>query len=195
MPASRDQPMNSDHAYPLRWPKEWPRTKVPGKSAFQPRTVHQAMEDLEFQLKRLGATNVVVSSNVTLGAPPADKGVCVYFRLRDRPYALPCDKWASSQENIWALAKHIEGLRASERWGVGTVERVFEGYAALPPPGSSAGGSWWDVLQCDSGAKFEDAKQAYRTLARTRHPDNGGSNDAMVQLNTAWDQARKHFGQ
>lgn len=186
--------MSQEHAYPLRWPKEWTRTKIPGKSAFQPRTVHQAMEELEFQLKKLGASHIVVSSNVTLGPPPADKGVCVYFRLRDRPYALPCDKWAKVEENIWVLAKHIEGLRASERWGVGTLDRVFEGYAALPPPGSSAGGSWWDILGVTATATFEATQEAYRLKARAYHPDTGGDSGTMAVINAAWDQARKYFG-
>lgn len=186
--------MSDPNAYPLRWPQGWPRTALPGKSAFSSRTVFAAITELEKQLKFLGAERIVISSNVTLSTQaPKDKGVCVYFFLKGRPYALPCDKWSHVEENIWALAKHIEGLRASERWGVGTVARVFEGYAALPPPGSSAGASWWDVLGVSADCSQVAARSAYIAKAKDCHPDNGGSSDAMVKLNAAWDQARAHF--
>jgi hypothetical protein len=34
----------------------------------------------------------------------------------------------------------------------------------------------------------------YRRLARERHPDNGGSHDAMAELNRAIEEARKALG-
>lgn len=187
--------MSQEQAYPLRWPEGWPRTKSPGKSAFATRTVNAAADELERQLSLLGASHVVLSSNVTLRGSPEDRGVCVYFRMKNRPYALPCDKWSKVEDNLWALAKHVEGLRASERWGVGTVERVFEGYASLPPPGSSAGGSWWDVLGCGPNAAYEVARAAYRVKAQQHHPDTGGNAEDMARVNAAWDQCRALFKQ
>jgi curved DNA-binding protein CbpA len=36
-------------------------------------------------------------------------------------------------------------------------------------------------------------ERAFRTRARKCHPDTGGSNEAMVELNTARDQALKEI--
>lgn len=156
----------------------------------------------ELKLIGVGDFNVVVSTNVELrldGTPysnrsaPSDPGAAVYFKLKGKPCVLACDKWNRVEDNLSAIARHIEALRGQERWGVGSVEQAFAGYTALPPAGSSAGASWWNVIGCAHDAPFEVVKDAYRTKAREAHPDNGGSHDAMVVLNAAWDQARQAF--
>lgn len=156
----------------------------------------------ELKLIGVGDYNVVVSTNVELrldGQPysnraaPSDPGAAVYFKLKGKPCVLACDKWNRVEDNLSAIARHIEALRGQERWGVGSVEQAFAGYTALPPAGSSPGTSWWNVLGCAHDAPLEMVKDAYRDKARAAHPDNGGSHDAMVALNAAWDQARKAF--
>ena len=182
---------NEYQAYPLSWPAGWPRTQTPQRSNFAARTVHAALTELTDQLARLKATGMLISSNVTLGGSPKDKGVCVYFQFRGKPYALPCDRWDCVEDNLWALAKHIEGLRASERWGVGTIERVFAGFMALPPPAGSNPEEWWKVLRCERNATLAQAQEAYRLEASRQHPDRGGSNEAMATLNAAWAVAKR----
>jgi hypothetical protein len=176
-------------AYPLHWPAGWPRTAIAQSSRFGEHSVHAAVTELERQIKLLNATGLVISSNVTLGAvQPKDKGVCVYFTLRNKPYALPCDKWNTVQDNLWALAKHIESLRGQERWGVGTVERTFAGYIAL-----TDGKRTWHEVFGFAPAENPTAKEIterYRDLAVKRHPDHGGSAEAMSQLNAAREQAK-----
>ncbi|HYF52630.1 MAG TPA: J domain-containing protein [Salinarimonas sp.] len=143
----------------------------------------------------LKATGMVISSNVTLGASsPKDRGVCVYFNLKGKPYALPCDKWDCPEDNLWALAKHIENMRAQERWGVGSIERVFAGYQALMGPAGTNPEEWWSVLRIERTASFDQAQEAYRNEARRCHPDNGGSNEKMAVLNAAWAAAKLAYG-
>jgi hypothetical protein len=206
--------MSTQSAYPLQWPSAWPRCKFPISSRFstrvrgevstyrKDRTMAQSTACVMQEVRALKAVALVISTNVELrldGLPrsdrraPMDKGVAVYFTLKGRRTVLACDKWNRVEDNLYAIAKDIEATRGRERWGVGSVEQAFAGYAALPPAGSSAGASWWNVLGCAHDAPFDVVKDAYRDKARAAHPDNGGSHDAMVLLNSAWDQARAAF--
>lgn len=181
--------MSDDNSYPLHWPTGWPRTAMPQRSKFGEHTQHQALEELQKQLAMLKATNVVISSNVTLGnRTPTDKGVCAYFKLRGKPYAMPCDKWASVTENLWALGKHIEALRGQERWGVSSIERAFTGYLAL----GDGKRTWRGVFGYTAAQTVtaDELKERFRDLAVKCHPDHGGSADAMAELNSAYEAAK-----
>lgn len=182
------------NSYPLSWPAGWPRTAAPESSRFGERTPYAALEQLKKELILLGAQDINLSSNFALGAAPKDKGVCVYFILKGKNYAMPCDKWNRVEDNLWALAKHIESLRGQERWGVGTIERAFAGYVALLT-GSIAQKPWWKVLGVNPDASPEKIQSHYRSLAASRHPDiDGGSNELMAELNGAYDEAKLERG-
>lgn len=161
-------------------------------------TMAQARTMLQAELDRLGARDIVLSTNVELNlngdprgdrARPADVGVACYFKLKGRDTVLACDKWLRVEDNIVAIAKHIDALRGQERWGVGTIEQAFTGYQALPAPEQ-----WWQVLGLAESASLADIDAAYRAKARAAHPDSGGSDAAMARLNAARDQGRKARG-
>ena len=192
---------NEQSAYPLSWPMGWPRAKSRTWSRFghwnKRPSVATATDAILPELRRLGAVRVVISTNVALrrdGLPysnqkePTDPGVAVYFNLRGNARVLACDKWSSVGENLYAVAKHIEALRGQERWGVGSVEQAFAGYAALPPP-SSAADNCWTVLELPFGSCADKINERYRLLSQVRHPDRGGSHDAMAALNKAREEA------
>jgi DnaJ-like protein len=44
----------------------------------------------------------------------------------------------------------------------------------------------YDILGVARSASFEEVKAAYRRASKSRHPDMGGSHEAMVELNTAY---------
>jgi len=44
----------------------------------------------------------------------------------------------------------------------------------------------YDILGVKRGASFDEIKAAYRRACKTRHPDMGGSHEAMVEINTAY---------
>ncbi len=44
----------------------------------------------------------------------------------------------------------------------------------------------YDILGVKRGASFDEIKAGYRRACKTRHPDMGGSHEAMVELNTAY---------
>lgn len=195
-------------AYPLSWPDRWPKPQYRyrsrfGRSSFRggPHTIEKAREFLFAELSRLGASSVILSSNLRLrndGLPisgqsqPADPSIGVYFNLKGRPHVLACGSWDRASDNIWAIAKHVEALRGQERWGVGSIEQAFRGYTALPE--KSGGVSWWDVLGVAMNATEEQVTDAYRTKAKIHHPDVGGDGAEFARLNEAYRMAtnQKH---
>ena len=91
-------------------------------------------------------------------------------------------------DNIWAIAKHIDAMRGQLRWGVGSLDQAFMGYQALP---EKLDRKWWQVLGVHPNATMQDIKAAYRELAKTAHPDQGGTHERMAELNAAIQEAEK----
>lgn len=165
-------------------------------------TLNQAVHELLDELIRLGVPHnnrwpeAILSTNIALrndGLPragqraPEDPGVAVYFKLADRDTVLACDKWHCVEHNVWSIAKHIAAMRGIDRWGVGSVAQAFAGYAALPD--LQAAPDCWTILELPPGSSADGIRAAYRRLARTAHPDAGGSHERMAALNTARDIA------
>jgi hypothetical protein len=185
-------------AYPLNWPINWPRSKRTERSKFRLRTVHAAVKFLTDEVRRLPATDLIISTNLRVRKDggiiaeqrqPEDLGVAVYFTFRKSRVALACDRWDYLDDNMWAIAKHIEALRGQERWGVGTLEQAFTGYVALPAPEQ-----WWQVLGVGPNATPDEVRAAYRELARKNHPDAGGDHDRFVRIQQAYERAEKAKG-
>jgi len=138
----------------------------------------------------------LVSSNLRLkldGLPysnqaaPSDPGVAVYFQLKGKDRVLACDTWDRVADNIAAVAAHVEALRAIERYGVGSVDQAFAGYAALPAKSET----WRSTLGFGPDDIVTEARvlAAFRERARTAHPDAGGTHEAMAALSVARDEA------
>jgi len=188
-------------AYPLQWPTGWPRTVAHRRQAskFKPRGLTDEAQETRWELQRLGARNPVISTNVELrrdGLPyssrraPDDPGVAVYFTYEGRQQCIPCDRWATVEENLRAIWKSIEALRSLERWGAKSfVDAAFTGFAALPAPGAAR--AWWEVLGVSQHAGVDEINAAYRAKAKSAHADAGGSDAAMSELNVARDAGLK----
>lgn len=169
-------------------------------------TFAAARDELFRQLNLLGATpgRTVLSTNYELnssGLPrgdrriPSDRGVAVYFELDQKPMVMACDMHIRAEENMRSLALSIEALRALDRHGGGIMrEKAFTGFAALPPPGGAQSAQWWVVLGVSRDAGAEAINAAYKARARERHPDAGGSDAAMSELNGARTEALKAVG-
>ncbi len=188
-------------AYPLTWPVGWPRTADHHRklAQFADRSLASAREIVLDELRLLKARNPILSTNVILrrdGFPrsgqrnPNDPGVAVYFALGDQPKVLACDKWTLVEDNLWAIAKHVGAIRGQQRWGVGTVDQAFMGYDALPAPASA----WWEVLEVAQDAGAEAVREAYRRLAKRYHPDAGGSSEAFLRIQKAYERFRDESG-
>lgn len=192
--------------FPLTWPIGCPRSTHRRRSQFG-KSFEQSRKDLYRELKLMGINdwNVIMSTNLPLrrdGFPYAqmslnggDPGVAVYFRKKDdKPMVFACDKWDKVEDNLRAIVMTIKAVRGIERWGSSDMmERAFTGFQALPPARST---SWWDVLKIPRNSTLEQAKAAYRNLARQAHPDmqdKTSMTDEMYQINKAWAEAEKEL--
>lgn len=187
-------------AYPLKWPDSRPRTERPDRSRFDT-TFVVARDSLSEELRRLGARNPVLSTNVELrldGLPyaarkdPEDTGVAVYFTYKEQQMCFACDRWDRVRDNIQAVRKTIEALRGVARWGTGDMmQKAFDGFISLPPPDTVSQRKWWQVLGVSPQAGVGDIKAAHRKLAMKHHSDHGGDDTLMQEINVARDEGIK----
>ncbi len=159
-------------------------------------------------MRRLRSDDTVLSTNCRLllngtprgDEPISDPGVAIYFKLRGKPMVMATDYFSSVSSNIWRLAMALGYLRGLERHGGATMmEMAFSGFAALTGPDHKA--TCWEVLGIDAKVAYPtpDAartaiNQAYRSRAEIVHPDKGGTDDAMSELNNARAQAMTLMG-
>jgi hypothetical protein len=178
-------------AYPLCWPPGRRREGCKEFARFKT-TLGLAIFNIRSEVKRLGGTELVISSNLMLrrdGLPMAtgpkvtDHGVAVYFTLKKKPMCFASDRWRFVEDNMQAIAKTIEALRGIERWGSGQmVEQAFTGFIALPAPEQP-----WQVLGIAYGSSRDVIQNAWRRLASDNHPDKGGDSNFMARINAARD--------
>ncbi len=198
-------------AFPLAWPEGWPRTpdsqrkwSLPGGRA-RSQDWNTVVKRLRDELSRLGARNVVLSTNQPIrqdGQPYAakraieDPGAAVFFTLRGRQLAMAQNGYQLLIDNIRSIALAIEYLRGLERHGGGTMmDRAFAGFEALPPPSTKR--PWREVLCVFDDRRtwsLAEVEATYRNLAKRAHPDAGGSDARMAELNAAIADARKELG-
>lgn len=193
-------------AYPLAWPDGWPRTPpaqmrdgrqtfatARGGSAMKvPLTFAGSRDGLYNVLRRLGARDIVLSTNFalnSLGLPhggrgrPTDEGVAVYFRRKGRHLVLAQDRYWRAEENMRSLAIALEAMATLERHGGDLItERAFTGFAALPPPPTC-----WEILGLAAdGADPDAVNRAFRNQSARLHPDvAGGDAEAFKRLTAA----------
>ncbi|MDC7784832.1 J domain-containing protein [Rhodoplanes sp. TEM] len=97
----------------------------------------------------------------------------------------------TQEEDIWDRAarwandpffkeKVDEALRASKPRRAGGSSSS-SGFRYTPPRSPDC----WSVLGLQPGASKSEINAAWRELAKTKHPDVGGSDEAMVELNQA----------
>lgn len=193
-------------AYPLKWPDGWPRaTSRDSDSKFHGSVYGlspgRARDGLISELRKLGATDVVLSTNIELrrdGLPysntriPSDPGVAVYFKLKKRPLVMAQDRFNSVMGNMRSLTLAISAMRQMARHGGGQMmERAFTGFTAIAPPDWKK--PWREVF----GVKPDwsgDIKALFKEKARQRHSDQGGDDTLMAELNVAYAEAKQELG-
>jgi hypothetical protein len=139
-------------------------------------------------------------------ARPTHPGVILSFECRYghlRPYTDSCRTW---QDNLRAIAMHMENLRHASLYGVGKAGQQYSGWKQLPQspsadadmtPGEAAvllarySGHANDIV----AASAEAAAAAFRIAAMKTHPDrNGGSDGDFKRVTAARDVLHKHHG-
>lgn len=200
--------MDQIEAFPLNWPMGYERTPAHRRqpSRFS-QTMEKAQHNLRLEIGRMGASGLIVSTNIRIRRDSYmytedmnkkldDPGVAIHFKYEGKPVAMCCDTYYRVWENIYALSKGIESLRGMERWGVSEfLKRAFTGFAALPDP--TAAKPWWEVLGVHREADMAVITSAFRNFARTYHPDveRTGDTEMFRTFREAYEQAKKERGE
>lgn len=188
----------SVNSWPLSWPEGFPRAREREKGQFRT-TLAGALENVRSSLLAFGrdsgspVAGIVLSSNVSLGeSRPADPGIAVWFTWDGEQRCIPVDRYDTPAANLQAIHHVLEARRTELRHGtLSLVRATFKGFIpALPAPGRP----WREVLGLGAHPGLAAIETAYRELARARHPDAGGSHEAMAELNAARAAALKEIG-
>lgn len=172
----------------------------------KPLSFDTARKSLTAELGRMNATNAVLSTNVPVrldGYPLAsaagrrmdDPGVAIYFTLNKKQMVMAQDAFLNVAANIRSLALAVSALRQLERHGGGMMmERAFSGFVAIAPPDWKK--PWREVfgLKPELKVTLAEIVSLYRQRATRLHPDQGGNDTLMAELNVAYVEAKKELG-
>lgn len=181
------------NAYPLHWPQHFQRAKSREKGAFKT-SLSAALNNVQDSLRLFSQDsgkkleNVVISSNVTLGATnPSDPGVAVWFIWDGLQICIPVDRYQKIESNLQAIHHIIEARRVELRHGtLALVRATFSGFLSLSNSSSS---DWWNVFGVNRDASHDTIKTSYQVLRSKYHPDREGGDAAQFdRVQKAWKQ-------
>lgn len=113
--------------------------------------------------------------------------VVVHYIREGREVELSMAKHPYFYQNIRVIYFAIEALRMNEERGL--EELVRAAYGLLPAPAVER--DPYETLGVRPDAPIEAIEASYRALAKKAHPDVGGSNRRMTELNAAWERIRE----
>lgn len=99
------------------------------------------------------------------------------------PVSLPMDDHDSPRLNLRVLYLTLEDMRMIERRGGGAVAQAA--YVQLQAGGAAAERDPYEVLGLRRDATPEVVQASYKALAKKAHPDIGGDEAQMEELNHA----------
>lgn len=177
------------------------------------------LDDLDRELVAAKAWNVVIE----IDAPPSEirrdgmprvdartrgPGVIISYELHYKNnsvqrFVFPCDTYHDWQDNVRAIAKTLEALRAVDRYGVTRDGQQFAGFKAIP----ASTGTTLSVEQAanvlsrhggivlnQNQPDYEAARRAFRSARSRTHPDAGGTTDEFTLVTSAGKALEQHFG-
>jgi hypothetical protein len=167
-------------------------------------TISEGTKRVLEQLRSMGVRegDAIISTDLKVrldGLPyssqkePENPGVAVYWKKGKEAdhKVIAIDLYTRIADNLAAIAATLGAMRAIERHGGAVImERAFSGFLSLPAPNT-----WRAVMgyQEDAGVSLDRARADYRDLSKQRHPDCGGSDAAMAELNWAMAEAEKEL--
>lgn len=191
--------MKTPSEYPLSWPPGIQRNSKRGSAQFRS-TLSSARQNVFDSLRRFGVDSgkrvgeVIISSNVAglSGKDPADPGVAVWFMWDGEFRCIAVDRYTKVEWNLQAIHHVIEAERTKLRHGgLHIVQATFRAYMALTGPMNRG---WRDVLGINGQPTLASIKARHRELVAKHHPDKGGTEAQMAEINAARDAALKELG-
>lgn len=196
-----------------------PLTDWPGQpTAFYARrrsqfrsTYTQTLDLLESELNAIDAREVVIQ--IALGgrdirndgwpranARPSQPGVVLSFVREKQALQFACDTFDAWEDNLRAIAKTLEALRAVDRYGATKSGEQYRGWQQLPPGDGYQAPPLHAMTREEAAALLAKhsgfAPQSILTDAEVRsmahkravgklHPDRGGDAEEMMRVTRA----------
>lgn len=194
--------MNDDRIispYPLCWPNGIARTPPHKRHGSPFRTdfetaVRNVTQSLVLFAKdsNVKIEHVILSTNVDLiNRNPSDPGAAAWFKFDGVFVAFGVDRFTQVKANVQAIHHIIEARRVELRYGgLAIVRQTFRSFVALPSPMG-----WREILGLEGRPSRDEINRAYRSMAAKHHPDLGGSQAKMAEINRARDEAFAEIGQ
>lgn len=110
----------------------------------------------------------------------------VRFVLRGVNILVACDSQPTYRDNFRCVAFAIEAMRMNEKRGI--ADTLRKAYLQLEAPKEQR--DPYEVLGVRPDASQALLDAAYKAQANERHPDKGGSDTAMQELNDARERIR-----
>jgi hypothetical protein len=198
-------------------PDVWPggaRTPSHERQRPQFKTVWtRALDLLDREVFQLDGTNVEIAVDVApamlradgqlrADARPRSPAVVVSFDTPTGRLVFAADLYSYWQENVDAIARSLEKMRAVDRYGV-LQGRHYSGFKALPAKASTGltaqqAAELLETITGDGAAQIlRDrfvARAVIREAQRVTHPDGGGTADAFHRVSLAKQALAAHHG-
>ncbi len=195
-----------------------PRTRYPEQSRFRT-DWRTTLAELGYELERLGATAFVLQLDVSEwdlrkdggiranARPASSEAIRINFTAAKKgPLTFACDRYDDWHDNVRAVAKTLEALRAVDRYGVTATGEQYRGWTAItkwPAEMTREQAAEFIAHWATHGTPFEPdpagvlanpevLKETYYRAAKRVHPDvTGDDGDTMARLNAARDLLAK----
>lgn len=99
---------------------------------------------------------------------------------------LTMGRQSRAQDNLRVLYLAVEAMRMNEERGI--ADTIREAYLQLAAPARQR--DPFEVLGLRPDTPLEDIKAMYAIKAKRLHPDAGGTDEAMKELNDAWERVQ-----
>lgn len=183
-----------------------PRTHFPERSRFRS-DWRTTLAELSYEIERLGGTSWVLQIDVSEydlrkdgglranARPPSSHAIRVNFTAKARgPLSFAIDRYDDWRDNVRAVSKTLEALRAVDRYGVATAGEQYRGWTAISnrpaemtrEQAAEFIAHWANIPE--GTVNSATLQTYYRLAAKRAHPDvTGDDGDTMARLNAARD--------
>lgn len=190
--------------------RTWLRPAAQRKRSNFDATWSTTLEQLDREVRHLGGRDVVIEVDVreqdirldgTLRAnarTPEHPAVVVAFESKHGPMLYRCDRFERSyrrdsvgwQENVRAIAKTLEALRAVDRYSAVETGQQYAGFKALPagramPASHMTADAARELITSIIGPVDRPWDTRVKVARREAHPDRNGGD------RTLWDQVEQ----
>lgn len=183
---------------PLLWPPGQGRTDRRHKAPFHAGET-TILKDMQRAIDKLQLEDVQITTDrrvrldggISLSTDQAlqDPGIALYFKRKGEDVIMAFDKFNDFWGNLRAIGLYLEYMARLESYEMGEItDRAFTGFRALPASVQTPlpHRDWWIVLGVRQDDNAHAIKAAYRELLKVTHPDAGGTQAELDEVQRAY---------